>query len=170
MKINGWVKSFFLMDVADGVVLLEEIVRFRITTLENEIDVMKRQAEVMCKAPGLEANLNVTWMHMVNVKVALHEVLMAYYDGIHKNLVEKSLFDVHMRVLGSRECNVAIGALLGQQSALNGIVGEDYLKYSNDENVPYDMQLRILQNVFPVSPAILLLPCLTSIHYLLSHV
>ena len=146
VMITGLVKS---MDVADGVVLLEEIVRFRIMTLENEIDVMKRQAAVMCKAPGLEANLNVTWMHMVNVKVALHEVLMAYYDGIHKSLVEKSLFDVHMRVLGSRECNVAIGALLGQQSALNGIVGEDYLKYSNDENVPYDMQLRILQNVFP---------------------
>lgn len=145
------------MDVADGVVLLEEVVRFRIVTVENEIDLLNREIEVIPTAPGIESDVRVVLVHLVNIKVALQNALMAYYRGIHKNLVEKTLYDVHMRVFNSRECKIAIGALLGQQSAMNGIVGDDYLKYSNDENVPYDMQLRILQNVFPYNLEIELL-------------
>ena len=45
------------MDVAEGLVLLENAVRFRAMALESELDIYERQIEIVEVAPGLEKDV-----------------------------------------------------------------------------------------------------------------
>ncbi|OHT13527.1 hypothetical protein TRFO_03256 [Tritrichomonas foetus] len=129
-------------------------VRFRITSLESEIDILDTEIPLISKMPGtVESDQTKLILHR-NIKAVLHDVLVSYLDHFI-SLCPKdsnSLKDVvkfHLQVFSKQDMNILIHELFGQQSALNTFVGKDYEKYSHDFDVPDDMQLRMLTQVFP---------------------
>jgi hypothetical protein len=130
--------------------LVIRAIRERIKALEIEVDLFTEEIAVINRAPGHDELIEPQLPLLRNVKVCLHDVLLFYYEKLLK-CKEKSgkLIQQHLEICRTKKFLVLINELYGHQSALNTLVGRDYLKYSRDFNIPDDMQLRMLQLVFP---------------------
>jgi hypothetical protein len=130
--------------------LLCRVLRDRIQLLESELFIFDEELSVIWMAPGHPEKLERQLICQRNVKATLHDVLFFYFRMLSDHKIEdRNIFSFHSSVLRDSRFLVLVHELFGQQSSLNNLVGPDYYRCSHDENIPDDVQLRMIQLVFP---------------------
>jgi hypothetical protein len=69
----------------------------------------------------------------------------------------QQLIICHLSVMRETDFQIRLQELFGQQSALTTLVGEDYNKFTHDDDAPADVHMKMISLVFPYEFAIELL-------------
>lgn len=129
-------------------------VKYRILSLESEINIIDEEIPLMSQSPGTTELQQTILCLQRNVKSVLHDVLLAYYKHFTEICLPtttsiSSIVKCHLRALNQGEITILLNELYGSQSALNTFVGEEYNQYLRQTDAPQDHQLRLLFQVFP---------------------
>ncbi|KAH0793072.1 hypothetical protein GPJ56_002967 [Histomonas meleagridis] len=141
------------MEPTDIAQLLINVVESRILSLETEILLFDEQISLVAAAPGIKSNDRIQLTLQRNIKATLHTLLKYYCKRMRKLCTSSVPFQqaisFHLFVLQRNKFKILLQELYGQQSALTTLVGADYQRYTNDNDVPADIHLKMIALVFP---------------------
>ncbi|KAK8884654.1 hypothetical protein M9Y10_043772 [Tritrichomonas musculus] len=128
-------------------------VKSLIISVENEIKIMDEQLNVLVLAPGITKKDQIQLSLQRNIKSALHDLLVHYYNTLKQTMPKvaplQQVISCHIYTLQQDNFQILLHELYGQQSALTTLVGEEYKKCTNDADLPADIHLQMIFLVFP---------------------
>ena len=128
-------------------------VKKRASSLESEILLFDSQIPLISCSPGSTSKDKKQLILQRNIKATLYTLLKYYIKKMEKMCGNYTSFQqtisCHLYVLKKDKFQILLQELYGQQSALTTLVGSDYQKYTNDNDVPADIHLKMIVLVFP---------------------
>ena len=130
-----------------------DIVQWRINSLAAEIVLCDAQLKLFGKVIGTNEIDFKQLLLIRNIKATLHNVLTEYNKKMHSfnrdSAPLKMAISCHLFTIQQDQMQILLQELFGQQSALTTLVGTDYRKYTEDDDVPADIHLRMISLIFP---------------------
>lgn len=130
-----------------------DAVQKRINSLAAEIVLCDAQLKLFGNVPGTKEIDCKQLILIRNIKATLHNALTEYNKTMQSFNREssplKKAISCHLFTLQQDKMQILLQELYGQQSALTTIVGNDYQKYTKDDDVPADIHLRMITLIFP---------------------
>jgi hypothetical protein len=150
--------------------LFVDAVQLRINSLAAEIVLCDAQLKLFGGVPGTKEIDYKQLLLIRNIKATLHNALTEYNKTMQSFNREsaplKKAISCHLFTLQQDKMQILLQELFGQQSALTTIVGNDYQKYTKDEDVPADIHLRMITLIFPYEFLVELLSSAEFVHNL----
>ena len=130
-----------------------DIVQWRINSLAAEIVLCDAQLKLFGNVVGTNEFDFKQLLLIRNIKATLHNVLTEYnktMQSFNKDVAPfKMAISCHLFTIKQDRMQILLQELFGQQSALTTLVGNDYMKYTENDNVPADIHLRMISLIFP---------------------
>ncbi len=128
-------------------------VRSRISALYSEIKIMDEQLRFVGRVPGTSKDDRNNLVMFRNIKTALHDAMATYCVEMEKVAGAAApmhqIVSCHLYVMKTKELEIKLQTLYGQQSALTTNVGQDYQRVTNDQDESADRHLKMISLLYP---------------------
>jgi len=141
------------MDHSDYSSYLIKAIKYRISCLKSEVDLVDQQLPFFGCVPGTKKNDQSVYLLYRNILVTLYDVYMCYlkfFTSVISGVTPlKQVFSIHLAILQKPKCQILLQELFGQQSALTTLIGHEYEVLTRDTEASVDLQLRVISMLFP---------------------
>lgn len=130
-----------------------DVATYRVKSLAAEIVLCDEQIKLIGSAPGTNNDDLKLLLLRRNIKATLHHLLTEYCTAMNQYNQDaaplKMAITCHIFTMKQPQFQIKLHELFGQQSALTTLVGQDYTKYTKNEDVPADVHLKMISLIFP---------------------